>query len=190
MEHLLKNKTKLKACFFLQAGKKNSIYWKDSVITLNYEIFLDQLIFSVAENSHLTAKAAAIKTGAARNQTHTTEVGKIRESPIIPPAAFMLPCTNEFSSHCTSPVCFMKFHNLLFKLFSLVWGQFKFTDIICAVQIRVIVSQFGLHRVRAQQSQSRKGTRQPPRNDVLSKLKTQVIPLRNKNEKSSLQRTQ
>lgn len=41
MGHLLKNKTKLKAWFFLQAGRKNSIYWKDSVITLNYEIFLD-----------------------------------------------------------------------------------------------------------------------------------------------------
>lgn len=70
----------------------------------------------------------------------------------------------------------MKLHNLLFQLFCLVRGQFKFTDIIRAVQIGIVVSQLGLDRVGTQQSQSRKGTGQPPRNDVLSKLKTQVVP--------------
>lgn len=85
-------------------------------------------MFSVAENSRLTAKApvANIKIGAVGNQKHTTEVGKTPDSPIVP-------IISGCSSHCTLPVCFMKLHNLLFKLFCLVWGQFKFADVIGAV---------------------------------------------------------
>lgn len=82
-----------------------------------------------------------------------------------------------FRCHCALPVCFMKFHNLLFKLFGLVWSQFEFIDVICAVEVRIVVPQLRLHCVGTQQSQRCKGTRQPPRDDVLSKLKTQVIPL-------------
>lgn len=82
-----------------------------------------------------------------------------------------------FRCHRALPVRFMKFHNLLFKLFGLVWSQFEFIDVVCAVEVRIVVPQLRLHCVGTQQSQSCKGTRQPPRDDVLSKLKTQVIPL-------------
>lgn len=121
-------------------------------------------MFSVAEN--LTDKA---KIGAAGNQKQQQRWGKYQKAPLFP--------LFQAAVHKSSlPVCFMKLHNLLFQLFRLVRGQFKFTDIIWAVQIRIVVSQLGLDRVGTQQSQSRKGTGQPPRNDVLSKLKTQVIP--------------
>lgn len=70
----------------------------------------------------------------------------------------------------------MKLHNLFFKLFCLVWGQFELSDVIWAMEIRIIVSQLWLDCVGTQQSQGGKGAGQPPCKDVLSKLQTQVIP--------------
>ena len=42
----------------------------------------------------------------------------------------------------------MQFHDLLFKFLGLIWGQFKITNRICAMEFWVIVSQLRLDSVR------------------------------------------
>lgn len=50
-----------------------------------------------------------------------------------------------------SPVGFMQLRDFLFKFPGLIWGQFKITNIIHAMQFWVIVSQFRLDGVRAEE---------------------------------------
>lgn len=70
----------------------------------------------------------------------------------------------------------MELHNLLFELLCLVWGQFKFADVVGAVQVGIVVAQLGLDRVGAQQRQRGEGAGQAPRQDVLPELQAQVVP--------------
>lgn len=74
----------------------------------------------------------------------------------------------------------MQVHDLFLHLFGLVRSKAQVTYVIAAQLFRVVVSQFRLGDVRTQERVSSKGARQTARHDIISQLKAQVVPDREK----------
>lgn len=74
----------------------------------------------------------------------------------------------------------MQVHDLFLHLFGLVRSEAEVTYVIAAQLFRVIVSQLRLGDVRTQERVSGKGARQTARHNVVSQLKAQVVPDREK----------
>lgn len=70
----------------------------------------------------------------------------------------------------------MQLHHLFLQLFVLSRGQAQILNIICPVELRVILSQLRLGRVGAQQGQCDKGTGKNAMDDVLPQLEAQKVP--------------
>lgn len=74
----------------------------------------------------------------------------------------------------------MQLHDLLLKFFGLSWDQLEILGIVSAVDLRVVLAQFRLQGVRAEQGQSHKRAGQMAILDVFPQLQTQVVPVQHK----------
>ena len=77
---------------------------------------------------------------------------------------------------CRSPVALVQLDDLVFQFFCVVWGEAELADIVAATLVRVVVTQFRLHGVGAQQGQRDKGAGQPAGHDVVTQLQAEVVP--------------
>lgn len=75
-----------------------------------------------------------------------------------------------------SPVCLVQLHDPLLQLPGLVWGKAELADIVAHVLLGIMVTQFSLHSVGAQQGVRDEGARQAARDDVCPQLQAQVVP--------------
>lgn len=75
-----------------------------------------------------------------------------------------------------SPVCLVQLHDPLLQLPGLVWGEAELADIVAHVLLGIMVTQFSLHGVGAQQGVRDEGARQAARDDVCPQLQAQVVP--------------
>lgn len=75
-----------------------------------------------------------------------------------------------------SPVCLVQLHDPLLQLPGLVWGEAELADIVAHVLLGIMVTQFSLHGVGAQQGVRDEGARQAARDDVCPQLQAQVAP--------------
>lgn len=71
----------------------------------------------------------------------------------------------------------MEFYDLLLQLFGLVGRKAQLADVVAAQLFRVIIPQFRLHCVRAQNCVGGKGAGQATGYYVISQLKTQIVPV-------------
>lgn len=74
----------------------------------------------------------------------------------------------------------MQLHDFLLQLFGLIGRKAQFTDVVAAQFLRVVVSQFRLHRVWAQHCVGGKGAGQATWNHIISQLQAQVVPMKEK----------
>lgn len=75
-----------------------------------------------------------------------------------------------------SLVRLVQVHHLLLQLGRLIGRKLKLPQVVAVLHLlRIIVAQFGLHEVRAEQGVCDKGAGQPPLQDVVAHLQTQVV---------------
>lgn len=70
----------------------------------------------------------------------------------------------------------MKLHHSLLELASLVGGEAEVADVVRAVLLWLVVAQFGLDSVGAQQGVGDERARQATGQDVVPQLQAQVVP--------------
>ena len=77
---------------------------------------------------------------------------------------------------CHSPVALVQLDDLVFQFFRVVWGKAELADVVAATLVRVVVAQFRLDGVGAQQGQRDEGAGQPAGHDVVAQLQAEVVP--------------
>lgn len=74
-----------------------------------------------------------------------------------------------------SPVGLVQLHDALLQLPCLVGGKAELTDIVAYMLLSIVVTQFGLHSIGAQQGMRDEGAGQSPRDDICTQLQAQVV---------------
>lgn len=82
-----------------------------------------------------------------------------------PPSTAQTGCSR---GPCRSPVALVQLDDLVFQFFRVVWGEAELADVVAATLVRVVVAQFRLDGVGAQQGQRDKGAGQPAGHDVVT----------------------
>lgn len=74
------------------------------------------------------------------------------------------------------PVCAVQLHHLFLQLFALSRGQAQILNIVCSMELGVILPKLWLGCVGAQQGQCDKGTWENSTHNVLPQLETKKVP--------------
>lgn len=77
-------------------------------------------------------------------------------------------CTHTGFPH--QPVALVQLDHFILQFFRVVWCKAELTDVVIPTLVGIVVPEFWLHRVGAQQGKSHEGTGQPSGDNVISQL--------------------
>lgn len=110
-------------------------------------------------------------------RTHPSAKGNRRKYKNNSPSEALIDQKTLWHSHrFLWPVVAMQLHYSLLQLTRLIGCKMKFTDIVWAVFLRVIVPEFSLDCVGAQKGMSDKWAGETAGQDVIPQLQAQIVP--------------